>query len=538
MRLILKDYLLQLKEKDELDLLLCNLLLQKGYIPDNVPTTGNRQYGVDIQAHNKNELLLLVVKQKNLDRKVWAGDQNAVRQSIEEIFDVYLPFLSPNDLKKHIRIIVATNGVMEEAVRLNWNGFVKAHGQYNGIPIAIEFCGIDEITDWVEKELFSEYLFPAEMHSMLRKALYYIAEFDYKRIYFERIIDHYMDQIQNDIIPMHASRKKELELRKCLNSVLLASQMIAQYAQNEKRNRIAINVNEYLLIKFWKVLLNNRLLGKEKYCEWLPIICNRYEQASKAYYYAIKECCEIAGAFPNFQDTVERKFKLYEVVGYLASFAYYEANKSEEEAREIANTIITLINNHEEYLQPPLDVNIAQITMVCRVLIILGLKEHARILIYNHVTALVSNYKGFSKYPTPTDTYQDALDIELGNPHEDYETSSMWGYILLWIATFSDQESYEVAYGCLSESLKQVTKCIWFLKADEESMFYDAFAMNSCGEGVAVDVEKNYANFQKKMDFIMAQYKKEEYSFEKYAFPAIEFIICRYYGYIPRVKID
>lgn len=32
MRLILKDYLLQLREKDELDLLLCDLLLQMGYI--------------------------------------------------------------------------------------------------------------------------------------------------------------------------------------------------------------------------------------------------------------------------------------------------------------------------------------------------------------------------------------------------------------------------------------------------------------------------------------------------------------------------
>lgn len=537
MRLILKDYLLQLKEKDELDLLLCNLLLQKGYVSDNVPTTGNRQYGVDIQAHTKSELLLLVVKQKNLDRRVWDADPNAVRPSLDEIFDVYLRNLSPDDLKKHITIIVATNGVMDEAVRMNWNGYLSSHSQYNGVPISIKFWGIDEITDQVEKELFSERLFLSETHSTLRKALYYISETDYKRVYFERIIDHYMDHLQKVIIPMRKSNKKDLLFKKCINSVLLASQMIAKYAQNEKRNRIAIEVNEYLLIKYWKLLLNNKLLEKEKYCECLPIICNRYEQANMEYYCAIKECCEIAGAFPKLRDTVEKKFKLYEVVGYLSSFAYYIAHKNVEVAREIANTIIILINNHEEYLQPPLDVNVGHITMVCRLLILIGLKEQAHILIYNHITTLIANYTRFNKYPTPANTYKDALDIDMGNPHEDYETSSMWGYILLWIATLEDKKCYELAHDFLSENLKKVTKCIWFLRQDEESMLYDPFAMNSCGEGIAIDVEKNFVVFREKMDFIVSQYKKEKYSFEKYTVPKIELIICRYYGYIPQVKL-
>ena len=44
MRLIIKDYLLCLREKDELDLLLCDLLLQMGYATDSQPKTGSRQY--------------------------------------------------------------------------------------------------------------------------------------------------------------------------------------------------------------------------------------------------------------------------------------------------------------------------------------------------------------------------------------------------------------------------------------------------------------------------------------------------------------
>ena len=85
MRLIIKDYLVKLKEKDELDLLLCDLLLAQGYITDNVPKTGNRQYGVDIQVHTSTELLLCVVKQGNVNRTVWDGNENAVRASLNEV---------------------------------------------------------------------------------------------------------------------------------------------------------------------------------------------------------------------------------------------------------------------------------------------------------------------------------------------------------------------------------------------------------------------------------------------------------------------
>ena len=63
MRLIIKEYLAFLKEKDELDLLLCDLLLQMGYATHNVPKTGNRQFGVDIRASNKNEMCLFVINQ-------------------------------------------------------------------------------------------------------------------------------------------------------------------------------------------------------------------------------------------------------------------------------------------------------------------------------------------------------------------------------------------------------------------------------------------------------------------------------------------
>ena len=120
MRLIIKDYLAQLREKDELDLLLCDILFQKGYITENKPRTGNRQYGVDIRAHNGSEILLCVVKQGDMNRAVWNTGQNAVRESLDDIKDCYLNFIKGEDRKKKLHIVVATNGMIDESVRMHY----------------------------------------------------------------------------------------------------------------------------------------------------------------------------------------------------------------------------------------------------------------------------------------------------------------------------------------------------------------------------------------------------------------------------------
>ena len=182
MLLIIKNYLQTLKEKDELDLLLCDLLLQGGYILDSIPKTGSRQFGVDIQAHSKTELLLLVVKQGNIDRTVWSGGPNAVRQSLDELFDVSMRNLSPSDQKKKIHVIVATNGYLDEPAKLNWQGYQDAHQSWQEKKISFDFWGLDEIASQVRDKMFSERLFPKELQALFRKALYFAEEPDYKHV--------------------------------------------------------------------------------------------------------------------------------------------------------------------------------------------------------------------------------------------------------------------------------------------------------------------------------------------------------------------
>ena len=50
MKLILKEYLASLRERDELDAILPDLLSQLGFTVLSKPQRGTRQYGVDVAA--------------------------------------------------------------------------------------------------------------------------------------------------------------------------------------------------------------------------------------------------------------------------------------------------------------------------------------------------------------------------------------------------------------------------------------------------------------------------------------------------------
>lgn len=110
--------------------------------------------------------------------------------------------------------------------------------------------------------------------------------------------------------------------------------------------------------------------------------------------------------------------------------------------------------------------------------------------------------------------------------------------MLEWIVLLDLKELYEGLKTFLEEDLKNVTKCAWYIKSSEEVKLYDSYAMYKAGVGVSFDSEKTFDCLKENIELVMKEYYSEQFSFDKYSFPALEFIICRYYGTLPRVKIN
>ncbi len=528
MRLIVKEYIAQLREKDELDILLSRIYEQKGFVADSQPKTGNRQFGVDIQMHNSKELVFFVVKQGNIDRKVWSSDANAVRQSLDEIKDVAINQLTASERKKKIKIRVASNGYIEEAVMMNWKGYIRSNTIWSGISVDIDFIGIDDIVDMVITYFFNENLFADELKSDLRKAMYFVGEGNYKQKYYERITDTLIEGIK-------AGESSKKKFDKACATLYLSSQMICSYAHEERHDKTAIMVSEYVIIRYWKYLLEAKHLGKERYIDWLIKFCKCYERWNESYCSKLKSVADSESSLPAY-NILENRVQIYEHLGFLASYACYLMNTKPEHSKWVQNIIIGIINRYPQYEYAPYDSDVRVIIMIYRLLKHNGNVKDISAIMQWQARILAEYYRREGKYPAQSDSFEEAVAIEMKQVKEPYVTSAFWGYYLLLICIMDDRKLYELLFDFLRNDIKDVTKCVWFMRSNEELQFYDRYAMNAGGEGVEVQLAENYDTFRERTQYILQQYDNEKMSFDEYCFEGLEMIVCRYYGYIPRVK--
>lgn len=528
MKLIIRDYLLSLKEKDELDTILCDLCFQMGYTLSSIPKTGNRQYGVDISASNASEVLLFVVKQGNISRATWDNNQNSVRQSLNDIKDSYFHCnLKLNEDTKTIKIIVATNGYMEEAVKPSWKGYTSNDTYFDGIKIKYDFWDIEKITNLIFKYLFNEKLFDKETQSNMRKALYYVDEGDYRNSYFENVIDAFSQKM----VLENSDSKKE----KLARSAFLASQMVAYYAHQAGRNKLAIAATEYFIIRYW-YCMKREAFGKPKLIEKIPSFLKQYEKWNDIYYETVKPFCYKKDGFFAFHPA-ENTVLIYEVLEHLIAYAYYLSFKfdSREKFVDIVNSIKGIIINNASFYYTPYDCHIRVVGMLYRLLDRAGCFEELKALMYNHCACLVQWFRLCKSYPSPEDDFEDVVRMRNAMYDGEYLTSVFWGEMLRWIVLYDQEALYNDLDAFLNQDLKEVTKCTWLLKADEEDALYESWAMYKAGDGTSFDASK-YKKLAKDIRLVEKQYKKEKFSFDEYCFEGLEFIIAKYFGNLIRVK--
>lgn len=110
MKLLVRDYLASLKEREELDAILPDLLSELGFTVYSRPRRGTLQRGVDIAAvgnddDGERKVFLFSVKQGDLTRQDWDGTPQGLRSSLNEIRDTYVRNRIPTRYKD-LKIVI------------------------------------------------------------------------------------------------------------------------------------------------------------------------------------------------------------------------------------------------------------------------------------------------------------------------------------------------------------------------------------------------------------------------------------------------
>jgi hypothetical protein len=190
MRPLIREYLASLREREELDAILPDLLSEMGYTVLSRPSRGTRQFGVDVAAvgpPGDERLYLLSIKRGDLTRAEWDGHSaQALRPSLNEILDVYIPAHVPDEHRSRpVVICLCFGGDVHEQVRPNLTNFQKAN-ERPGISFA-EWNG-DVIAGHIETGLLREGLLTRPMRSSFRKAVAMLDEPDVSFSHFSVLI--------------------------------------------------------------------------------------------------------------------------------------------------------------------------------------------------------------------------------------------------------------------------------------------------------------------------------------------------------------
>ena len=194
MKLLVRQHLQGMKERGGLDVLLPQLLSELGYEVVHHPRVGGRQAGVDVaavgpdpDADDARSLLLFVIKSGDVDRADWDGSLQAVRPSLGEVLDDYIPNRVPqqyHDLP--ITVCVCMGGEIQEGIRAQWRGFVERNS--SDVLSFREWNG-DRLANLILSGILKQELLDPDHRSHFQKAIALVSEPEESYRHFRALLD-------------------------------------------------------------------------------------------------------------------------------------------------------------------------------------------------------------------------------------------------------------------------------------------------------------------------------------------------------------
>ena len=486
MRLALSHYLRTLRERDEFDRLLPELLTQMGYVPLVKPKAGVRQFGVDFPAAGRslrdgaNELLLFVIKQGDIGRRTWSGDPNAVRESMEEIIDVWLASHVPPEYKDHRKVIVlATTGDLGQEVQPNWVGFATRHPQFH-----FEFWGADEVSDLVEAHLLNEHLFDGQDRADLRKALVMGADSDYRFEHLCKLMLRQLGIAPDSQLDEKGAQQTVPELIKALRRTHLAALVCSHWADGESERRQALWVMERALLwSFHRVVLQS-LQERQDVREVIRDIWSSYLQAAGRYYDAVAAHVRVKDGLSGYtREGAEYAVLLFEQVGLLASIGLSAAlvEPGQDDAwrarsSEFATALAAMLRNHGAAASPRLDAQVIDICLALMLFIQTGQHDLARWWTAEITGRLNFVFRIGHMFPVGSDSLDDLVELEVHGSDEFKGLMRRHSWLLATMASWCAMQCLDDMYESLADShakeYPDVGSQLWHPTADWASNWY------------------------------------------------------------------
>ncbi len=491
MKLLVKEYLSGLKERGELDAMLPDLLSEMGLHVFSRPAVGVRQNGVDMAAVGNDEdgtkkVFLFSIKAGNLTRNDWNGSVQALRPSLDEILDSYVPRRIPKQYQNlTVVICVCIGGNIGQNVDSDLRDYTNKNTR-NGIEFQ-EWDG-DRLANMLMSAVLSEQLLPNDSRSYFRKSVAMLDEPSASYEYFAQMLIKLYESLGN-------RQKDKVTFARQLN---LCTWILYVWSREVNNLESAFRCSELAMLWCWKTtspFLGKRTApAKAMWSAMMKLILLHFSIANQLItqkYLPYSHVRDGLATAVNSQCALDVNLKLFETMGrialtgiWLQFFGNRHEGISEEETaqleRELAtysNGLVSIINNNGVLRTPVMDSHSIEVSLTCIFLAMRGRHDVIRDWTGQVLSACIFSIASNSAYPCVFSNYQELAEHPKPKSDEDYFKEATAGSTLLptlviWKKIIELSANFAEATKFIANELPHCTLQLWVPNQASEEHLY------------------------------------------------------------------
>lgn len=469
-QLVLSHYLAGLRERDELDALLPELLKEMGHSVLSRPQIGVGQAGVDIVSTADNEqgdkeVFLFVVKFGDVRRADLYSGSQAIDPSVREACNVFIRNRLPEPLGElRKRIVLVSNGVLKQEAQ---DGFAAlSHDVAERPQCSLEFWGTDQLTPLIEKYLFDENLLLSSGKSDLRAALAGLEESDTAIHRFIRFVNSCFSSAEEEPSQSTTTRKKHF-LKRCA-SASMGWAVLLVWGQSEGNLKPGVVAGEYLALRMWAEAVKSGFAADQEFSERFTAIIHLLVKALLGYFE--KTMPQLLNRRALLAYRPERLFYtelVFEELGRLSILLLLLQRFPDEKKlrAEICELLVRLVNEHPGCRLPVYDGQTIDVTLLMAALMGESDQLNATRLVSDITGRLLRALRSSRYLPVDTDLLEDAVVLNVtggADARDFFETSTLVPALASVAAFLNDEQTLKHLRGDIQPLLEGVTLERWF----------------------------------------------------------------------------
>lgn len=485
MKLILREYIGSLKEREELDAILPDLLSELGYHVFSRPGRGTTQHGVDVAAigeHNgERKVFLFTVKRGDIGRDDWNSGPQALRQSLDDIQDAYIPTRIPpehKDLK--IVICICFGGDVKEQVRTALTNYTNQRATDR---LSFEEWNGDKLAGYLLNGVLREEVLPKAQRADFQKAVALVDEPDVAYRHFAALLEK-----------LRTATTRHEKVRSA-RQVYLCLWILYVWARDIGNLEAPYRASELALLSVWELLKNEIGAGDAEIDALAAVfvqlvnlnagIANQFLGGKIYPHTKTPHALSVAVGTRSAEDV---NLKLFDILGRIAVHGLWhvwarnrssgeDRAKHEKEALTAFEKGLELIHANQALYLPVADY---QATNVALFLVLWVTSGGERQGVADWLTEMVQRLnfavRVRGRYPTSSRDYRDVVDQQCGRSDEAFQErlagSTLIPLLACWLKAMGEEEASADLAKLVEEKLPHCTMQLWLFDESSETHLY------------------------------------------------------------------